>query len=224
MLKLIDECLSEVRCGRILDVVGDAAGASTMRPPHEGGSHRGVMTMTHTLNPDSRSRDRHRRCRAAADTRRRAHRRSRPRPLGRRCRRRDAARASTATWCWCAASTPRASRCSGRASSASGRRARARRPTQIGTARAFRADDFVFPSYREIGVNYVRGAQARRLRPRVARRGALHLQPVRHQHRDAADHHRRAGAARRRLRDGHPARRHRPGRGGVLRRRRLQPG
>ena len=30
--------------------------------------------------------------------------------------------------------------------------------TQIGTARAFRADDFVFPSYREIGVNYVRGA------------------------------------------------------------------
>ena len=31
--------------------------------------------------------------------------------------------------------------------------------TQVGTARAFRADDFVFPSYREIGVNYVRGAK-----------------------------------------------------------------
>ena len=31
--------------------------------------------------------------------------------------------------------------------------------TQVGTARAFRTDDFVFPSYREIGVNYVRGAK-----------------------------------------------------------------
>ena len=30
--------------------------------------------------------------------------------------------------------------------------------TQVGTARAFRSDDFVFPSYREIGVNFVRGA------------------------------------------------------------------
>lgn len=30
--------------------------------------------------------------------------------------------------------------------------------TQVGTARAFRADDFVFPSYREIGVGFVRGA------------------------------------------------------------------
>ncbi len=32
--------------------------------------------------------------------------------------------------------------------------------TQVGTARAFRRDDFVFPSYREIGVNFVRGAVA----------------------------------------------------------------
>ena len=31
--------------------------------------------------------------------------------------------------------------------------------TQVGTARAFRPDDFVFPSYREIGVNFVRGAK-----------------------------------------------------------------
>lgn len=31
--------------------------------------------------------------------------------------------------------------------------------TQVGTARGFRADDFVFPSYREIGVNFVRGAK-----------------------------------------------------------------
>ena len=31
--------------------------------------------------------------------------------------------------------------------------------TQVGTARAFRADDFVFPSYREIGVQHVRGAK-----------------------------------------------------------------
>ena len=31
--------------------------------------------------------------------------------------------------------------------------------TQVGTARSFRADDFVSPSYREIGVNYVRGAK-----------------------------------------------------------------
>lgn len=30
---------------------------------------------------------------------------------------------------------------------------------QVGTAHAIRSDDFVFPSYREIGVNYVRGAQ-----------------------------------------------------------------
>ncbi len=30
---------------------------------------------------------------------------------------------------------------------------------QVGTARAFRTDDFVFPSYREIGVNFVRGAK-----------------------------------------------------------------
>lgn len=30
---------------------------------------------------------------------------------------------------------------------------------QIGTARACRSDDFVFPSYREVGVQYVRGAQ-----------------------------------------------------------------
>lgn len=29
---------------------------------------------------------------------------------------------------------------------------------QVGTARAFRSDDFLFPSYREIGVNFVRGA------------------------------------------------------------------
>ncbi len=31
--------------------------------------------------------------------------------------------------------------------------------TQVGTARGLRADDFVFPSYREIGVNLVRGAK-----------------------------------------------------------------
>nr|WP_179490169.1 pyruvate dehydrogenase (acetyl-transferring) E1 component subunit alpha [Microbacterium immunditiarum] len=30
---------------------------------------------------------------------------------------------------------------------------------QVGTARALRADDFAFPSYREIGVNFVRGAK-----------------------------------------------------------------
>lgn len=30
---------------------------------------------------------------------------------------------------------------------------------QVGTARAFRADDFAFPSYREIGVQHVRGAK-----------------------------------------------------------------
>ncbi|MFD1337895.1 pyruvate dehydrogenase (acetyl-transferring) E1 component subunit alpha [Microbacterium lemovicicum] len=33
--------------------------------------------------------------------------------------------------------------------------------TQIGTARALRADDFAFPSYREIGVGYARGAAPR---------------------------------------------------------------
>ena len=30
--------------------------------------------------------------------------------------------------------------------------------TQVGTARAFRANDFLFPSYREIGVSFVKGA------------------------------------------------------------------
>ncbi|MGC5169779.1 pyruvate dehydrogenase (acetyl-transferring) E1 component subunit alpha [Microbacterium sp. DT81.1] len=30
---------------------------------------------------------------------------------------------------------------------------------QVGTAHAVRSDDFIFPSYREIGVNYVRGAE-----------------------------------------------------------------
>ncbi len=37
---------------------------------------------------------------------------------------------------------------------------RGQEATQVGTARAFRSDDFVFPSYREIGVNFVRGAKA----------------------------------------------------------------
>lgn len=37
---------------------------------------------------------------------------------------------------------------------------RGQEAAQVGTARAFRADDFVFPSYREIGVNLVRGATA----------------------------------------------------------------
>ena len=37
---------------------------------------------------------------------------------------------------------------------------RGQEATQVGTARAFRSDDFDFPSYREIGVNFVRGAQA----------------------------------------------------------------
>ena len=132
--------------------------------------------------------------------------------------------ASTATWCWCAASTPRASPSSARASSACGRPARARRPRRSAPPARSAADDFVFPSYREIGVNFVRGASRLGLRPRLARRGALDVQPVRHQHGDAADHHRRAGAARGRLRDGHPARRHRPGRRRLLRRRRDEPG
>ncbi|MET0781192.1 MAG: pyruvate dehydrogenase (acetyl-transferring) E1 component subunit alpha [Microbacterium sp.] len=35
---------------------------------------------------------------------------------------------------------------------------RGQEAAQVGTARAFRSDDFVFPSYREIGVNFVRGA------------------------------------------------------------------
>jgi len=36
---------------------------------------------------------------------------------------------------------------------------RGQEATQVGTARALRADDFAFPSYREIGVQYVRGAK-----------------------------------------------------------------
>ncbi|MDN3497453.1 pyruvate dehydrogenase (acetyl-transferring) E1 component subunit alpha [Planococcus sp. APC 4015] len=35
---------------------------------------------------------------------------------------------------------------------------RGQEATQVGSARAFRADDFVFPSYREVGVAHVRGA------------------------------------------------------------------
>jgi 2-oxoisovalerate dehydrogenase E1 component alpha subunit len=36
---------------------------------------------------------------------------------------------------------------------------RGQEAVQVGTARALRADDFAFPSYREIGVNHVRGAK-----------------------------------------------------------------
>ncbi|WP_409263996.1 pyruvate dehydrogenase (acetyl-transferring) E1 component subunit alpha [Microbacterium aquimaris] len=36
---------------------------------------------------------------------------------------------------------------------------RGQEATQIGTARALRPEDFVFPSYRELGVGFVRGAQ-----------------------------------------------------------------
>ena len=114
------------------------------------------------------------------------------RSLGRRCRRRTPCAASIATWCSCDASTPRASPCSARVSSDCGHRARARRRRRSERLARFRSDDFVFPSYREIGVNFVRGAVAGGLRARVARRGALDVQPVRHQHGDAADHHRRA--------------------------------
>lgn len=37
---------------------------------------------------------------------------------------------------------------------------RGQEAAQVGTARALRADDFAFPSYREVGVSYVRGAQS----------------------------------------------------------------
>ncbi|WP_431779051.1 pyruvate dehydrogenase (acetyl-transferring) E1 component subunit alpha [Microbacterium aurantiacum] len=38
---------------------------------------------------------------------------------------------------------------------------RGQEAVQVGTARALRADDFVFPSYREVGVHHVRGAAPR---------------------------------------------------------------
>ena len=134
---------------------------------------RGGMTMMHTLSPTAELGDRHRRCRPAGDPGRRAHRRSASSTAGsptstpRRCaslyrdmvlvRRIDTEgvalqrQGQLGLWAPC----------------------QGQEATQVGTARAFRSDDFVFPSYREIGVNFVRGANACRLRARLARRGAL---------------------------------------------------
>ena len=64
---------------------------------------------------------------------------------------------STATWRSSAASMPRPWRCSGRASSALWAPLLGQEAAQVGSARALRPDDFVFPSYREHGVAYCRG-------------------------------------------------------------------
>ena len=72
---------------------------------------------------------------------------------------------STRTWWSSAASTPRPRPCSARASWPSGRRCSGQEAAQIGSARALRDDDFVFPSYRENGVAYCRGVEPDRPRP-----------------------------------------------------------
>ena len=99
---------------------------------------------------------------------------------------------------------------------------------QIGSGRALRSADHVFPTYREHGVAWCRGRRpAEPARP-VPRRRHGRLGPGRAQVPPLHDRHRRADPARDRLRDGHPARRR--GRGGrrgrrrVLRRRGDQPG
>ena len=103
---------------------------------------------------------------------------------------------------------------------------------QIGAGRALRPQDYVFPTYREHGVAYCRGVDPLEPARPVPRRRPRRLGPQRLQLRPLHDRDRRPGAARHRLRDGHPARRcrrhrrPRPRRRGdrPLRRRRQQPG
>src|SRR3954453_683347 len=127
-------------------------------PPHEGGLHRGVMAMTHTLNPLAD---------VATDTDDVARLLS---PEGERISDPDLEK-------WVADVDSAFLRSlyrdmvlvrrvdtEGVALQRQGQLGlwapcRGQEGVQIGTARAFRADDFVFPSYREIGVNYVRGAK-----------------------------------------------------------------
>ena len=80
---------------------------------------------------------------------RRAHLRSRPRPLGRRCRRRRCSAASTATWSLVRRIDAEAVALQRQGQLGLWAPLPGQEAVQIGTARALRRDDFVFPSYRE---------------------------------------------------------------------------
>ena len=92
--------------------------------------------------------------------------------------------------------------------------------SQIGSARALRDDDFVFPSYRDNGVAYCRGVKPEDIVRAWRGNAFAGWDPYTVNVATPADHHRRADPARHRLRHGHPERRRRLGRRGLLRRRR----
>ena len=71
---------------------------------------------------------------------------------------------------------------------------------QVGSARALRPDDFVFPSYREHGVAYCRGVDPVAMLRLWRGTGAVGLGPGRTRHRHAGHRRRLAGAARHRVR------------------------
>ena len=103
---------------------------------------------------------------------------------------------------------------------------------QIGSGRALRTQDFVFPTYREHGVAWCRGVDPLRLLGLFRGVDQGGWDPNERQLRPLHDRHRRPDAARDRLRDGRPARRRRRHRRPrprrrrrrLLRRRRDQPG
>ena len=78
---------------------------------------------------------------------------------------------------------------------------------QVGSARALRPDDFVFPSYREHGVAYCRGVDPVAHAAPVAGHRPLRMGPRRLRDRHAGHRRRVAGAPRHGLRAGHHARR-----------------
>ncbi len=103
---------------------------------------------------------------------------------------------------------------------------------QVGAGRALRQQDMAFPTYREHGVAWCRGVDPLTLLGLFRGTNLGGWDPTRAQLQPVHDRHRRADAARGRLRDGRAARRRgrhrrprpRHRRAGLLRRRRVQPG
>ena len=95
---------------------------------------------------------------------------------------------------------------------------------QIGSGRALRDDDYVFPTYREHGVAWCRGVDPTNLLGMF--RGVNHggWDPNTQQFPPVHDRHRLADAARDRVRDGRRQGRRGQRRDRLLRRRRVQPG
>ena len=78
---------------------------------------------------------------------------------------------------------------------------------QVGSARALRPDDFVFPSYREHGVAYCRGVDPVAILRLWRGAGSVRLGPRRVRHRHPGHRRRCTGAPRHRLRPRDHARR-----------------